>query len=83
MISRRNPMVDRFTLAPKTVDAPYLDYSLNYDEQETRSAFLDILKYLDISELSRLQLSQWCQLRRYEVFQVIIPKLGIVMLTAF
>ena len=53
MISRRNPMVDRFTLAPKTVDAPYLDYSLNYDEQETRSAFLDILKYLDICELSR------------------------------
>ena len=83
MISRRNPMVDRFTLAPKTVDAPYLDYSLNYDELETRSAFLDILKYLDISELSRLQLSQWCQLRRYEVFQVIIPKPGIVMLTAF
>ena len=53
MISRRNPMVDRFTLAPKTVDAPYLDYSLNYDELETRSAFLDILKYLDICELSR------------------------------
>ena len=53
MISRRNPMVDRFTLAPKTVDAPYLDYSLNYDEQEARSAFLDILKYLDICELSR------------------------------
>ena len=53
MISRRNPMVDRFTLAPKTVDAPYLDYSLNYDEQEARSAFLDILKYLDICELSK------------------------------
>ena len=53
MISRRNPMVDRFTLAPKTVDEPYLDYSLNYDEQEARSAFLDILKYLDICELSK------------------------------
>ena len=53
MISRRNPMVDRFTLAPKTVDAPYLDYSLNYDEQEARSAFRDILKYLDICELSK------------------------------
>ena len=53
MISRRNPMVDRFTLAPKTVDAPYLDYSLNYDVQEARSAFLDILKYLDICELSK------------------------------
>ena len=53
MISRRNPMVDRFTLAPKTVDEPYLDYSMNYDEQEARSAFLDILKYLDICELSR------------------------------
>ena len=53
MISRRNPMVDRFTLAPKTVDAPYLDYSLNYDVQEARSAFLDIKKYLDICELSK------------------------------
>ena len=53
MISRRNPMVDRFTLAPKTVDEPYLDYSMNYDEQEARSAFLDILKYLDICELSK------------------------------
>ena len=53
MISRRNPKVDRFTLAPKTVDEPYLDYSLNYDEQEARSAFLDILKYLDICELSK------------------------------
>lgn len=53
MISRRNPMVDHFTLAPKTVDEPYLDYSLNYDEQEARSAFLDILKYLDICELSK------------------------------
>ena len=53
MISRRNPMIDRFTLAPKTVDAPYLDYSLNYDEQEARSAFFDILKYLDICELSK------------------------------
>ena len=55
MISRRNPMLDRFTLAPKTIDAPYLDYSLNYDEQEARSAFLDILKYLDICELSKGQ----------------------------
>ena len=53
MISRRHPLVDRFTLAPKTVDEPYLDYSLNYDEQEARSAFLDILKYLDICELSK------------------------------
>ena len=53
MISRRNPMVDHFTLAPKTVDEPYLDYSLNYDEQEARSAFIDILKYLDICELSK------------------------------
>lgn len=53
IISRRNPMVDHFTLAPKTVDEPYLDYSLNYDEQEARSAFLDILKYLDICELSK------------------------------
>ncbi len=53
MISRRNPMVDHFTLAPKTVNEPYLDYSLNYDEQEARSAFLDILKYLDICELSK------------------------------
>ena len=53
MISRRHPLVDRFTLAPKTVDEPYLDYSMNYDEQEARSAFLDILKYLDICELSK------------------------------
>ncbi len=55
MISRRNPMVDRFTLAPKTIDAPYIDYSLSYNEQDTHAAFLDIVKYLDICELSEGQ----------------------------
>ena len=55
MISRRNPMLDRFTLAPKTFDAPYLDFSLSYNEQDTHAAFLDILKYLEICELSKGQ----------------------------
>ena len=53
VISHRNRTVDHFTLAPKTVDAPYIDYSLNYDEQEVHSGFLDIVKYLDICELSK------------------------------
>ncbi len=55
MISLRNPMLDRFTLAPKTFDAPYLDFSLSYNEQDTHAAFLDILKYLEICELSKGQ----------------------------
>ncbi len=53
IISRRNPLIDRFTLAPRFISAPCLDYSLNYDEQEARSAFRDILKYIDICELSK------------------------------
>ena len=53
MISRRNPLIDRFTLAPRFINAPYIDYSLNYDEQEARSALRDILKYIDICELSK------------------------------
>ncbi len=52
-ISRRNPMVDRFTLAPRNISAPYLDYSLNYDERDARSALRDILMYIDICELSK------------------------------
>ena len=52
-VSRRNHTVDHFTLAPKTVDAPYIDYSLNYDKQEAHSVFLDIRKYLGICELSK------------------------------
>ena len=58
MISRRNPMLDRFTLAPKTIDAPYLDFSLSYNEQDTHAAFLDILKYLEICELSKEQFNR-------------------------
>ena len=52
-ISRRNPMIDRFTLAPRNISAPYLDYSLNYDERDARSALHDILMYIDICELSK------------------------------
>ena len=52
-ISRRNPMIDRFTLAPRNISAPYLDYSLNYDERDARSALRDILMYIDICELSK------------------------------
>ena len=52
-ISRRNPLIDRFTLAPRFIKAPYIDYSLNYDEQQARSALRDILKYIDICELSK------------------------------
>ena len=52
-ISRRNPMIDRFTLAPRNISAPYLDYSLNYDEGDVRSALRDILMYIDICELSK------------------------------
>ena len=52
-ISRHNRLIDHFTLAPKDVDAPYIDYSLKFNEQDAHAAFLDILKFLDICELSK------------------------------
>ena len=75
MISRRNPMVDRFTLAPKTIDAPYIDYSLNYNEQEAHAAFLDIQKYLDICELPK-DLSMHTAVCAEEMMNCIVGMVG-------
>lgn len=75
MISRRNPMVDRFTLAPKTIDAPYIDYSLNYNEQEAHAVFLDIQKYLDICELPK-DLSMRTAVCAEEMMNYIVGMIG-------
>ena len=75
MISRRNPMVDRFTLAPKTIDAPYIDYSLSYNEQDTHAAFLDIVKYLDICELPK-DLSMRTAVCAEEMMNYIVGMIG-------
>ena len=75
MISRRNPMVDRFTLAPNTIDAPYIDYSLNYNEQEAHAVFLDIQKYLDICELPK-DLSMRTAVCAEEMMNYIVGMIG-------
>ena len=38
IISRRSGLIDRFTLAPRYIDAPYLDFSVKYDEEDVQAA---------------------------------------------
>jgi len=52
IISRRSGLIDRFTLAPRYVDAPYLDFSVKYDEEDVQAAMGDIMTFLDVYELS-------------------------------
>lgn len=52
-ISRRNGLVDHFTLIPKNIDAPYIDFSVAYDEADAHEAFLDIVHFLNICELPK------------------------------
>ena len=51
IISRRSGLIDRFTLAPRYVDAPYLDFSVKYDEDDVQAAIDDIMTFLDVYEL--------------------------------
>lgn len=52
IISSRSGLIDRFTLAPRYIDAPYLDFSVKYDEDDVLAAMGDITKFLDVYELS-------------------------------
>lgn len=53
-ISRHNSLIDRFTLAPKCPDGPYVDCSVAYDKSDAHAVFLDIMKFLSICELPKM-----------------------------
>lgn len=50
-ITRHNKLVDHFTLVPKDINAPCLDFSVTYDQADSHAAFLDIMRFLEICEM--------------------------------
>ena len=54
LITRHNSLLDRFTLVPKGINVPCVDFSVTYNQSNSYAAFLHILQFLKICEMPKM-----------------------------